>query len=709
MTDLKTTALQLLRTALSRPDATYHQHQWEAISTLVADRSRLLIVQRTGWGKSAVYFIATRLLREQGHGPTIIISPLLALMRNQIDAAAQYGVTLRSINSANSILENNQASDDLFNGRLDAIIISPEQLARPSFVDEVLRPVGNRVSLFVIDEAHCISDWGHDFRPDYKRIVNILKFLPANLPVLATTATANHRVMQDIKAQLGNSIQILRGPLTRKSLRLQTITLHNRSHRLAWLAQTLPLIDGTGIIYTATTRDAELVANWLQSCGLEAAAYHSRITGQDGEDTRQRRLQLESDLLHNRLKALVATSALGMGYDKPDLAFVIHFQSPGSVISYYQQVGRAGRGIPTAHGVLLAGKEDDDIQKYFIKNAFPAESLVSQILQLLEDAPDSLTLSELQQKVNAPPSKIKAALKYLAAESPSPIHLSQEPVRYRRTPIDYELPHESIKRLSEMRLKEWQRMLDYLDHENCLMAFLARELDDETTTHCNCCQNCDPATALPTGISHEMGVAASEFLQSQSIMIAPKKRAGSSAEVALRFPSYRFESKFGKLEHEPGRALCRWGEAGWGEMAVAGKKDGRFDDRLVTASANLIKSIWQPQPEPAWVTYVPSHRHPTLVAKFARKLAAQLGIPCIDAVQKVQENQPQKRMENTHHRCRNLDGVFNIIQSIPQTPVLLLDDVADSGWTFAVIAALLRRAGAAAVFPFAIASTSTNG
>ena len=709
MTGLEQRALRLLRSSLGQDDAQFHEHQFEAIRTLVEDRGRLLVVQRTGWGKSAVYFIATKLLRDQGFGPTVIISPLLALMRNQIESAARYGVALGSINSSNSGEENDQTAADLLNGTLDAIIISPEQLAKPDFVENTLRPVANRVGLFVIDEAHCISDWGHDFRPDYKRIISILRFLPPNLPVLATTATANQRVMSDIEAQLGEQLTVFRGGLMRESLRLQTIILPDRSHRLAWLADTLPLIEGTGIIYTATTRDAELVADWLSSRGLNVAAYYSNISGLTTEENRRRRLQLEQDLLQNRLKALVATSALGMGYDKPDLAFVIHFQNTGSVISYYQQVGRAGRGIPSAYGVLLSGTEDDDIQKYFIDNAFPKEFLVSHLLAVLDAAPDGFTGSQIEQRVNARPMKIRAALKYLAAESPSPILVTNRPMRYHRTVTEYRLPIESIQRLSDSKKREWQTMLDYLSYDGCLMTFLARELDDSSTQPCNRCQNCDPDSVLPTTFTHETGIAASAFLQNQAIIIPPKHRAGSRIEVKARFPSYGFASSFRELEHESGRALCRWEDAGWGEAAAQGKRKGCFDGNLVKASATLIRDNWRPDPAPIWVTYVPSHRHPALVADFAQELARKLGLPCIDAVQKVNKNSPQKRMENTHFRCRNLDGAFTISSRIKPGPVLLIDDIVDSGWTFAVIAALLRRAGSGPVFPFAIASTSITG
>jgi ATP-dependent DNA helicase RecQ len=708
MTAVRTRALELLHASLGHEDAEFHEHQWEAVSALVENRGRLLVVQRTGWGKSAVYFIATRLMREQGYGPTVIISPLLALMRNQIDSALTYGVRLGTINSSNSAEINRQTAGALLNNQLDAIIISPEQLSKPDFVDRVLMPISDTVGLFVIDEAHCISDWGHDFRPDYKRIISILRFLPVNMPVLATTATANQRVMKDISSQLGEHPTVFRGQLTRESIHLQNIGFPRRSQRLAWLADVLPTLEGTGIIYVSTTRDAEVVADWLKSRGIAAEAYYGSFKNMSNEESQARRLALEDDLLNNRIKALVATSALGMGYDKPDLAFVIHFQSPGSVVSYYQQVGRAGRGIPKAYGVLLSGNEDDDIQQFFINNAFPTERLVTEILNVLDESEEGLTKSQIQQQVNGRPSKIDAALKFLGAESPAPIVVSQSPIRYSRTVNDYALPREKIERILAIKRQEWTTMQEYLSHTGCLMKFLANDLDDVDSETCGRCANCLPESKLTEAYTHETGVDASAFLKNQAIEIAPKKRVGTRAEVAARFPEYRFPPSFGVLEHKPGRALCHWGDAGWGEIAKIGKRSGAFHAGLVQASADYIRDCWGPEPYPTWVTCVPSQRHPKLVPGFANDLASALGLPCIEAVINVRANQAQKGMENSHHRCRNLDGVFSVESVIEGEPVFLIDDAVDSGWTFAVIAALLRQAGSGPVYPFAIMSTATS-
>lgn len=360
---------ELLQQALDDPAADFRDGQWEAVSTLINDRRKLLVVQRTGWGKSAVYFIATRVFRDEGKGPTLIISPLLALMRNQIEAAERLGIRAATINSSNRE-EWTRVQQQVVEGEVDALLISPERLSNDQFVTDVLEPVSGNIGLLVIDEAHCISDWGHDFRPDYRRIVNIIRGLPSNMPVLATTATANDRVVRDIQEQIGD-IAIQRGALMRESLRLQAMEVADPAGRLAWLAQNVPGLPGSGIVYTSTVRDAERVARWLNQQGINAAPYHGSVEAEGYEDSNAYRQALEEQLSRNELKVVVATSALGMGYDKPDLGFVIHYQAPGSVVSYYQQVGRAGRAIDEAVGLLMAGGEDSDIQEFFRLNAFP--------------------------------------------------------------------------------------------------------------------------------------------------------------------------------------------------------------------------------------------------------------------------------------------------------------------------------------------------
>lgn len=684
------TCRDLLRLALQNPEAEFREGQWEAIDTLVNGRRRLLVVQRTGWGKSTVYFIATRLLRDRGAGPTLIISPLLALMRNQIDAAERLGICALTINSTNQD-EWEPLTHAILNGEADAVLISPERLANEKFVREVLLPVANRIGLVVVDEAHCISDWGHDFRPDYRRLVSVIKRMPVNMPVLGTTATANNRVLDDIVTQLGD-IHVQRGSLMRESLALQTLRLPDQAARLAWLAEHVPDLPGTGVIYALTIRDTEQVAGWLNQQGITARAYHSEA--QDREN-------LEALLFNNEIKALVATTALGMGYDKPDLGFVIHYQAPGSIVAYYQQVGRAGRQIDYAVGLLMSGQEDGEIQDWFRVNAFPDEEHVKALLETLAQG-DGLSEPQIERIINLRKGQIEKSLKFLSVENPAPV--LKDGSQWRRTAMPYVMDHAKIQRLTGQREKEWQEVQEYIDTRECLMVFLARALDDLQPQPCGKCSNCLGRPVVDEEVKHHLAVEASRFLKRSELVLECKKQAAPGS-----FPVYGFSGNLPQhLRAETGRILSHWGDAGWGRRVAEDKRVGRFQDDLVEAVAEMILERWCPDPPPSWVTCVPSHRHPALVPDFAKRLAGRLGLLFVDAVGKVRENQPQKLQQNRFHQCNNLDGVFEIIDAIPQEPVLLVDDITDSGWTLTVLAALLRRAGSGPVWPLALAVTSAG-
>lgn len=698
MTD-RLAAVELLRRALGNPDAEFRNGQWEAIDALVNHRRRLLVVERTGWGKSSVYFIATRILRDGGAGPTLIVSPLLALMRNQIEAAERLGIRALSINSANT--EDWPALiGQIRENRADALLISPERLANDAFVQNVLLPIANRVGMLVVDEAHCISDWGHDFRPDYRRLVNVLQRMPANIPVLGTTATANNRVVDDIVSQLGD-IQVQRGTLVRETLALQTLRLPDQAARLAWLADNLPVLPGTGIIYALTQRDSEQVADWLRENGIDAAAYHGDIGHPDFEDSNAYRQHLEALLLGNRLKALVATSALGMGYDKPDLGFVVHYQAPSSIVAYYQQVGRAGRAIDHAVGVLLAGREDAQIQAYFRNNAFPDEESVLTILSALE-ASDGLNVQGLERELNLRQGQITKVLKFLSVENPAPI--IKDGSTWKRTPVRYRMDHDKIARLTAQRETEWQEVQGYIDTPDCLMVYLAQALDDPAVRPCGKCARCLCSPIIPETYDHRRAVAAALYLRHSELPLECKKQVASGA-----FPQYGFKGNLPEnLRATPGRILARWGDAGWGHLVADDKHGGHFRDELVAAVAEMIRERWQPDPQPAWVTCVPSQAHPELVPDFTRRLSGRLGLPFHAVVTKIRSNQPQKNQQNRYHQCRNLDGAFAVRGALPEGPVLLVDDMIDSGWTLTIIAALLRQAGSGPVLPVALATTSVG-
>ena len=683
---MKPQALQLLRQALNRPDADFRQSQWECIEALLR-RERLLVVQRTGWGKSMVYFLATRLLRDRRAGFTLLISPLLSLMRNQILAAERLGIRALTINSSNTE-DWPEMEGRLLRDEADLLLISPERLANDSFRERVLQHVAQRVGLFVIDEAHCISDWGHDFRPDYRRIVRVLRALPPNIPVLAVTATANDRVVNDVAQQLGD-LQIVRGPLIRESLKLENIWMPSPSERLAWLAENLPRLPGSGIVYTLTVRDAERVTEWLKRKGIRVAAYHAKS---------ENREELEDQLLRNEVKALVATVALGMGFDKPDLGFVIHFQRPGSVVHYYQQVGRAGRAVNEAYGILLSGEEDQEITDYFIRTAFPPQAHVDGVLAALNEAKDGMRTYELQEHVNLSYREIEKVLTLLSVEDPSPVMKTGG--RWFATPVVYRRDAEKIERLCELRHAEQGQMMDYMRSSRCLMRFLAAALDDPAARECGKCAPCSGTSVTPRKVSEQLTNEAALFLKRDHRPIEPRKKWPNPNPFEVHHWSGWIDDD---LRAEEGRALCLWGDAGWGRLVRRGKyDDGRFDPSLADGCVEMIRA-WRPEPRPVWLTCVPSLTHPRLVPDFARELARRLGLPFVECILKIKANAEQKTMRNSFQQARNLDGVFEISDAMPNGPVFLVDDMVDSRWTFTVLAALLRQRGCEAVFPLALA------
>lgn len=692
-------AEKLLKVAIGNAAAVFRDGQWEAIDALVNHRKKMLVVQRTGWGKSSVYFISTRILRDRGHGPTIIISPLLALMRNQIEAARRLGINAVTINSTNTH-EWEQARQAVLADQVDCLLISPERLSNDAFMETILQPIADRIGLMVIDEAHCISDWGHDFRPDYRRIVNILRFLPANTPVLGTTATANDRVVRDIQAQFGD-INMVRGTLTRESLALQNLCMPDQASRLAWLAQTIPKLSGTGILYTLTQRDSEQVSRWLRVNGINAASYHSDIVHPEFDNSDQYRQHLEDELLANNIKVLVATTALGMGYDKPDLGFVIHYQAPGSIVAYYQQVGRAGRAIDYSLGLLMSGEEDEKIHAFFRRSAFPPAGQVQHLLGVLSKF-NGLTVRDLEEHSNLAHGQIEKILKLLSVENPAPLIKLEG--KWYRTPVPYELDEERIKRLTLLREQEWQQVQAYLEEPRCLMAFLRSALDDPEHEDCGKCANCLGKVLVSVTVDSRLVHEAATFIRHAEFPIKPKKQVAKGG-----FQQYGFPTNLPpQLQAEEGRVLSQWRDGGWGDLAADGKERSHFDDALVSAMAEMIRARWQPDPKPTWMCCVPSLGHPTLVPDFARRLATALGIPFVECVSKVGQNEPQKWQYNRFHQCRNLDGVFAVGEGIPSGPVLLVDDMIDSGWTMTVIAALLRRAGSGPVYPLAISSTASK-
>jgi ATP-dependent DNA helicase RecQ len=688
MSDTALTALQALT---GRSDAAFREHQREAIGDLVDDRARVLCVQRTGWGKSAVYFVATRLLRDAGSGPTLIVSPLLALMRNQIAAAGGLGLRAHTINSTNRD-EWATVRELLAEDAVDLLLISPERLNNPAFREEMLPLFARRVGLLVIDEAHCVSDWGHDFRPDYRRVRDMLAALPAGVAVLCTTATANDRVVADVLEQLDvgthGQLRTYRGPLARTSLRLEVVDLPRPAARLAWLVEHLPRLEGSGIVYTLTKRDAQQVADFLRAHGISAEAY----SGEQGNDER---VAAEERLLANDVKALVATSALGMGYDKPDLGFVAHYQAPGSVIAYYQQVGRAGRGVDHADAILLRGAEDRRIQDFFIEQAFPSRERVDQVLLQLDAAGgEGLTTRELSGVVNLGLGRLEAMLKVLDVEGA----VRRDGTRWSLVSgHEWRYDAERYRAVTELRRAEQAAMEAYGSDGRCLMRTLQEQLDDPEPGDCGRCSVCTAprfAGEPDAGLVRE----ATLHLRSQPLVLDVKKMAPDSEGRMKKIPE--------GARVEEGRALARIGDAGWWPAIAAGLSAGRFDDELVSAAAELVRGArggWAAGA--GWVTWVPSRAHDAALRDLAGRLAAALGVPAVEAVARIDgDAPPQREMANAAQQVANVRGRFRVAGELPAGACVLLDDRRLSGWTLAMVGGQLRGRGASAVWPLALAS-----
>jgi ATP-dependent DNA helicase RecQ len=691
-TDLRERAETVLQ-QLAGPQARLREDQWRAIEALVAQHRRALVVQRTGWGKSAVYFVATALLRAQGAGPTVIVSPLLALMRNQIDAAIRSGIVAVTVNSANAD-EWDAVYADIANGDVDVLLVSPERLNNPDFRDRVLPELAASAGMLVVDEAHCVSDWGHDFRPDYRRLRTLIAELPSGIPVLATTATANDRVVTDVSEQLGmgrdqQDTLVLRGSLDRESLRLAVVRLPSPARRLAWLAARLDEMPGAGIVYTLTVQAADDVAEFLRERGVAVRSYSGRT---DPED----RLAAESDLMENRVKALVATSALGMGFDKPDLGFVVHLGAPASPVAYYQQIGRAGRALDRAEVVLLPGREDRDIWAYFASLAFPPEPLVRQTLAVLSDRPQST--ASIETRVDLSRTRLEMLLKVLDADGAA----KRVKGGWVATGQEWVYDTERHERVNSARRSEQQAMLDYIATTECRLVFLRRQLDDPDPTPCGRCDTCT-GTVWSDEVSADGEQAAAERLTRPGIEVAPRKMWPSG----MKDIGVPLSGRIGAGEQAAsGRAIGRLSDIGWGtrlrELVTGGDDPVPADvlDALVRVLAG-----WGWEQRPVGVVGIGSRTRPHQLDHLARRIAEIGRLPLLGTLSPTGE-----RPAATENSAQRLAAVWEGLDSatVPDLsgvdgPVLLVDDVVDSGWTMTVAARALRRAGAPEVLPLVLA------
>ncbi len=684
------TALERLRTLTADRESRFRPGQLEAIRDVVVDRARVLCVQRTGWGKSAVYFVATSLLRddpERRAGPTLIVSPLLALMRNQIAAAERLGLRAHTINSTNRE-EWDEVRDRLAADEIDLLLISPERLNNQRFREGMLPLFAASVGLLVIDEAHCISDWGHDFRPDYRRVKDMLDALAPEVAVLGTTATANDRVVGDVLEQLapadGEPLRFYRGPLARTSLRFEVLDLPRPAERLAWLVEHLggrEPIPGSGIVYTLTKRDAEQVAAFLLANGISAEAY-------SGEQETEARVATEERLLRNEIKAVVATSALGMGYDKADLTFVVHYQAPGSVISYYQQVGRAGRGVEHADIVLLRGGEDRRIQDFFIEQAFPQRERVDAVLEDLVNAgANGRTTRELMAVVNLGMGRIEAMLKILDVEGA----VRRDGSRWQSVPgADWTYDGERYAQVTALRRSEQEAMAAFGSDGRCLMRVLQEELDDPDAHDCGRCSVCT-APRFDRPPDSRLVELAGRHLRSRPVELEVKKMAPDAAGAMRKIPD--------DVRVETGWALARFGDGGWWPAVERGLSTGEFAEDVVSGLADVVRGSGE---RVSWITAVPSVHLGDVLSRLAERLATELGVPPVRLLARKEERPPQREMANAVQQAANVRGAFAVTATPPPGTGVLLDDRRSSGWTLAMVGGQLRRAGAQRIVPLAL-------
>jgi ATP-dependent DNA helicase RecQ len=696
-------------------DARLYDDQWEAISALVEQQRRALVVQRTGWGKSAVYFVATALLRAQGHGPTVIISPLLALMRNQIEAAERAGIHAVTINSTN-VEEWQAINSRIARGEVDVLLVSPERLNNPGFRDEVLPRLTETAGLLVIDEAHCISDWGHDFRPDYRRIRHMLGDLPAGIPVLATTATANERVTLDVAEQLGAGVQrgrpsegggdararstgpleasgvlVLRGELDRSSLHLAVVELRRPEERLAWLADHLVDFKGSGIIYTLTVAATQEIAGFLRDRGHAVAA-------DSGQTEPTERLSLEQDLLSGRLKALVATSALGMGFDAR-LGFVVNVGAPASPVAYYQQVGRAGRGTDRADVVLLPAYEDRQIWSYFASLAFPPEQHVRTVLEALSTSPKPLSTPTLETYVDLSRGRLEMMLKVLDVDGA----VRRVPGGWLATGQDWAYEQDRYDRVAAARRDEQAAMLDYIATDRCRMRFLRDALDDPAAVDCGRCDNCG-GVSLSTSYDETTVRTAAQRLSRPGVALSPRKmwpQALANLGLDLKGRIKADEAA------EEGRVVARLTDLGLGQslrdLFRPGAADQEVPVDLVRGCVAMLAD-WQPGAQA--IVGFESQTHPLLVGSLVEGLSRHLGVPVVGRLAVADASvSPGQGASNSAQRLGAVLRRYRLDAdegALTGRRVLLVDDLGDSGWSMTVGARLLRGAGAAAVLPLAL-------
>ncbi len=671
------------------PNATFRDGQYDAIKSTL-NNSKTLVVQKTGWGKSLVYFLSTKILRQQGKGITVVVSPLLVLMENQKEAADKFDLKSIALNSSVDEICRSSIINDLKNNKYDLLFITPENL----FKDDIRKALPNiSISLFVIDEAHCISDWGHDFRLEYGKLYNILRLLPPNVHILATTATANNRVVDDLKKQLGDDVYISRGPLTRESLKISIVRTSNVAERYAWILKNINKLRGTGIIYCLTQKDCEYLAKFLNAHGVKAKAYYSRDTkDKEGEEQNTETIDL---FINNKIKVIVATIKLGMGFDKDDIGFVIHYQMPSNIVAYYQQIGRAGRNISYADAILMHGDEDLKIINHFIDTAFPSEYECKSIIDCLENKSGLskyAIANEIAAEVNIRYGRILKTLNFLYNENA----IYKDGSKYYIAPNKYTYNKKHYDEITAIRKEERDQMCTFLSTKECLSKYIVNCLDDDSVVECKKCSNCSPNILFEKPTQVELDRAL-KYINKLDIPITPRQK----------WPLNDLSYAHGPLlPMQKGICLSRYNDVGYGKLVKKGKyEDSFFAEELVKKSADILKDFISDH-NITQLTCVVSKRN-NIVEDFSKRLAQALDIPFISTLEK-HDAIPQKNMENSYYQCTNALNSFCVKSGKYSGNVLLIDDIIDSRWTMAVCAHYLMKAGFSEVYPYALANSSHN-
>lgn len=662
----------------------FRDGQYDAIYQTLTNK-RTLVVQKTGWGKSLVYFVCTKILRDQKKGVTIVISPLLVLMQNQLDAAEKLNLKCGLLNST-TIDSRDKILNDIKENRLDLVLITPETLFSNDVLDTIKQ---TNIGLFVIDEAHCISDWGHDFRLQYSRLNQIIRLLPENIPLLGTTATANDRVIDDLKHQFGQNPHISRGSLRRDSLNIEVIKLRNRADRYTWILKALQKLENTGIIYCLTQRDCEYVSDFLNKNNISARPYYSKANSENEMNENINLFQ------QNKIKVLVATIKLGMGYDKGDISFVIHFQLPSNIVSYYQQIGRAGRAIENAYIFLMSGPEDQKIIDHFINTAFPQFDEVNEILTYLKQNTDGVSVNKLLSVLNIKLNRLSKALSFL--ENDNAIY--KEKSKYYISAKKYIYKQEYYDKITQLRIKERNQMIELLNTKQCYQKFIINALDDNSDVDCMKCSNCLKKSILDIEITDSDREIAQIYLNSIHLEIIPRKKWALTSKTT--------QTAIKHLLTE-GICLSKIEDPGYGSIVrydIENKNDIR--DEIVYKSASLLKEYIKKY-NITHITNIPSNSSNTAYI-FAKKLSKKLNIKYIDTLYKI-GNTKQINMQNSSYQCMNAINSYKLIENIeiPEN-ILLVDILIDSKWTLTVCSNLLGEAGARNIFGYVLADISNRG